>query len=306
VGQKLAEELRIPHIHTPHSLGLWKRDNMDGDPNNNEKKYRFKERIQREFLIYRSCDHIIATTEEQIDLLTSHYDLTDKHVTVIPPGIDENRFTPVRGRERKQLRKRIGIKSPTIYAVGRMATNKGYDLLIKALPTVQKLVPQAQLLLAAGGEDSQRDREKESELQSIAQEVGVFEKIKWAQYIPDDDMPNYYRAADVFGLSSRYEPFGMTAVEAMACGTPTVITVHGGLHELIDFGNQALFADPNCSEEFGTILAFPLRYPALSEELSIEGSRFARRSFGWTGIAKRTIAIFDRFKGKYADLDIEA
>jgi mannosylfructose-phosphate synthase len=95
----------------------------------------------------------------------------------------------------------------------------------------------------------------------------------------------------------------MTAVEAMACGTPTVVTVHGGLHELIDFGTQALFADPTCPEEYGTILAMPIRYPRLAEELSIEGSRFARRTFGWTGIAKQTLHVFNQFKGKYAEQD---
>lgn len=304
-GQKLAEELHIPHIHTPHSLGWWKQHEMEGDPQELEKTYRFEERIQAEFLVYRSCDHVIATTEEQLDLLKSKYDLTDRNITVIPPGIDENRFTPIRSLERKTLREKLGISTPTIYTVGRMATNKGYDLLIQAMPTVHKLVPEAQLLLAAGSDNSQRDQEKEAELRSAARKAGVYENIEWAQYIPDDQMPDYYRAADVFALSSRYEPFGMTAVEAMACGTPTVVTIHGGLHELIDFGTQALFADPTSPEEFGTILSIPLRYPRLADELSIEGSRFARRAFGWTGIAKRTLAVFNQFNGKYDEQNLE-
>jgi len=305
VGQKIAEELRIPHIHTPHSLGWWKRHEMNGSPDELEQKYRFEERIRREFLVYRSCDHIIATTEEQLEMLTSQYDLTEKHIAVIPPGIDETRFTPVRGLERQKHRERFHMTAPTIYAVGRMAANKGYDLLIQALSVANKLVPGTKLLLAAGSDDSERDREKEDELKTLANEVGILDQIDWAQYISDDEMADYYRAADVFALSSRYEPFGMTAVEAMACGTPTVVTVHGGLHELIDFGTQALFADPTSAEEFGTILAMPLRYPHLAEELSIEGSRFARRNFGWTGIAKRTIATFDQFKGKYSDQGVE-
>lgn len=304
-GQKISEELRIPHIHTPHSLGWWKRHDMDGDPEELERTYRFEERIHREFMIYRSCDHIIATTEEQRDMLKSQYDMTERHIAVIPPGIDENRFTPIRNLERQKYRERFNMTAPTIYAVGRMAANKGYDLLIQAMTVVKKLVPEAQLVLAAGSDDSKRDQKKETELRNIAQQAGVYDRIQWAQYIPDKELANYYRAADVFALSSRYEPFGMTAVEAMACGTPTVITIYGGLHELIDFGTQALFADPSCAEEYGAILALPIRYPNLAEELSIEGSRFARRTFGWTGIAKRTLALFDQFKGKYSDQNIE-
>ncbi|MFU8773319.1 MAG: glycosyltransferase, partial [Anaerolineales bacterium] len=190
----------------------------------------------------------------------------------------------------------------TIYAVGRMATNKGYDLLIQSLPTVIKLVPDARLLLAAGGENSERDQEKVDELKMMAEDRNVNQYIDWASYIPDEDLANYYRAATVFALSSRYEPFGMTAIEAMACGTPAVITIHGGLHELIDFGTQALFADPNAPEEFGTMLSIPMRYPRLADELSNEGSRFARRYFGWTGIAKRTISLFESHRAEYEEL----
>jgi mannosylfructose-phosphate synthase len=88
----------------------------------------------------------------------------------------------------------------------------------------------------------------------------------------------------------------------MACGTPTVVTVRGGLHEVIDFGLHALYADPMVPEEFGTMLSMPLRYDALRDRLSQEGARFSRRQFGWTGVAKRTLAVFDRFRGRYDEL----
>ena len=306
-GQKIAEELRIPHIHTPHSLGAWKREGMEGesDPEELEKRYRLEERIHKEFLTYRSCDHIIATTEEQLEVLQTEYDLPDKHISVIPPGVDENRFTPARNLVRKELQERFEIGPYTIYAVGRMAKNKGYDLLIQYLPTVFKLVPEAELLLAAGSDNSTRDREQETELKKLAKDLGVHKKIRWERYIPDEDMADYYRASAVFSLSSRYEPFGMTAIEAMACGTPTVITTHGGLYDLIEFGKHAMYADPTQPEEYGAILAMPMRYPRLAEGLSNEGSRFARRTFGWTGIARRTLSIFDQFKAVYAEQEQE-
>ena len=121
------------------------------------------------------------------------------------------------------------------------------------------------------------------------------DKITWRPYIPDDELADYYRSAAIFALSSRYEPFGMVAIEAMACGTPAVITLHGGLKDIIDFGNQALYADPHRPEEYGAMLAMPLLYENLALEISVEGARFARRNFGWTGIAKRILAIFDSF-----------
>jgi len=304
-GQRIAEELNIPHIHTPHSLGEWKQQEMERDTDDASRVYRLEERIHKEFLIYRSCDHIIATTAEQLEQLQTQYEIPEKHVEVIPPGVDERRFTPARKLEIIELKNRFSIQPNTIYAVGRMATNKGYDLLIRSLAMTRITVPDARLLLAAGGENSSRDMEKLAELKQLARELDVDEAITWAQYIPDEELVDYYRAADVFALSSRYEPFGMTAIEAMACGTPTVITVHGGLHDLIDFGTQALYADPFLPDEFGTMLALPLRYPRLADELSNEGSRFARRTFGWTGIAKRTLAVYAQYQSKYADTNLE-
>jgi mannosylfructose-phosphate synthase len=294
-GQKIAEELGIPHVHTPHSLGWWKQATMgeDMDEETMEATYRFKERIRTEFLVYQTSDHVIATTEPQTELLQEHYDVLPRHITVIPPGMDENRFSPARREERAHLREQYGLQEKDVLILGRMAQNKGYDLLLQALPTLFELVPESRLVAAVGSEDSEQDSEGVSQLRALADELGVEDRIKWVQYVPDEDLPNYYRAASVFALPSRYEPFGMVAIEAMACGTPTVVTTHGGLFELIDFGNQALYADPFRPLEFGTMMALPLLHPTLSHELAVEGARFARRNFGWTGIAKRILGIFD-------------
>ncbi len=299
-GQKIAEELGIAHIHTPHSLGWWKEQNMgsntDMDEKQMEKAYRFQERIRKEFLVYQTCDHLIATTEQQTEILQERYDVLERHVTVIPPGMDENRFSPVRQEERKLLQEKYDIRPHDVLALGRMAKNKGHDLLIASLPTLIQLVPDARLVAAIGSDSSKQDDRGVSELVNLAQELGITDKIVWPKYIPDDDLANYYRSPGVFALSSRYEPFGMVAIEAMACGTPTVVTVHGGLFELIDFGKHALFADPNRAAEFGTMLAMPMLYPDLASEMSVEGARFARRNFGWTGIAKRILTIFDSYR----------
>ena len=297
-GQKIAEELEIPHIHTPHSLGSWKQTNMgmDMDENVMEKTYRFEERIRKEFLIYQLCDHVIATTEQQVELLKDEYDLLDSRVTRIPPGMDENRFSPVRQADLVALRKKYGLKEFDLLALGRMAHNKGYDLLFNALPTLFELVPEARLIAAIGGEDSEQDDKGVATLRKQAEEMGFADRIVWTKYIADEDLANYFRACAVFAMPSRYEPFGMVAIEAMASGTPTVITVHGGLFEVVEFGKHALYADPNRPAEFGAMLALPMLHPALAHRLSVEGARFARRNFGWTGIAKKTMNVFSAAK----------
>ncbi|MEM1027406.1 MAG: glycosyltransferase [Planctomycetota bacterium] len=299
-GQKIAEELQIPHIHTPHSLGWWKRHRMKGAKEVGEGGgLRFDERIQKEFVLFRSCDHVIATSEQQVDLIEREYQLPKDHITMIPPGIDEGRFTPSPPSRLADIRQKFGMRETDVYVVGRAAHNKGYDLIIKALPHLKKLQPKARLVLAAGGNSTQ-DKKLIEKWKTMAKDAGVGRSIKWLGYIDDEDLADYYRAPGIFALPSRYEPFGMTAVEAMSCGTPTVLTTHGGLFQQIEFGKHALVADPKRPAEFAAMLSLPMQYPWLRDTLTVEGARFARRTFGWTGIARRTLLVFDRFKGKYS------
>lgn len=292
-GQRIAEELRIPHVHTPHSLGTWKRRGMGGDQGEAELTYRFNERIRKEFLIYRRCDHVIATTQQQVEVLGQDYDVPEWHMTMIPPGIDESFYTPIPTRQVATVRRRLHFGAHDVYAVGRAANNKGYDLLISALPQLRESVKDARLQLAVGA-GTRRDTRLIESWKSLSRQLGVENEVRWLGHIPDEAMADHYRAAAVFALSSRYEPFGMTAIEAMACGTPTVITVHGGLHEMVEFGVHALYANPKRSTEFATVLSLPIRYPRLRQVLTVEGARLARREFGWRGVARRTVAVIEK------------
>lgn len=298
-GQQIAEELQIPHIHTPHSLGWWKAKDMESLHESDFADYRFEERIRREFILYRTCDMVIATSEQQAQLIEEEYALPHDHIVMIPPGIDEHRFTATTPEELARIRERLKMSINDVYVVGRAATNKGYDLIIDALPHLQKMQPQARLVLAAGA-NSEDDKALVNGWMQQAAELGVAGSIDWRGYIADDALVDHYRAAGVFALPSRYEPFGMTAVEAMSCGTPTVLTTHGGLHAQIEFGLHGLVADPTRPEEFAAMINMPMQHPWLREKLSVEGARFARRAFGWTGIARRTIDVFERFRGRYA------
>lgn len=299
-GQRIAEELGIAHVHTPHSLGAWKKRDMEGDSQEIESNYRFEERIRKEFLVFRRCDYLIATSNSQVEQLTKDYEVPEWHIAMIPPGIDEARYTPVTQAEAKAIRRRLRFRQHDVYTVGRAAANKGYDLLIRALPELRETVPDARIQFAVGA-NNRADEKKIDKWKALATELGVAEQVNWIGYVEDDEMTDYYRATPVFALPSRYEPFGMTAIEAMACGTPCVITVHGGLEEMFDFGSQALFADPKRPREFATMLAMPMRYPRLRERLSIAGARFARKNFGWRGIARRTQIVLDRERGRTRD-----
>ncbi len=269
-GQSLANRFKVPHLHTPHSIGSWKRDNMDGDPRELEAKYNFRQRIREEKVIYDECDVVIATTPKQREILQNgDYDVPTEKIKVIPPGYDDQRFFPVSRTTRQAIKRDLDLDGKIVLALGRVAKNKGYDLLVRAMPPVFSRVPDARLLLAIGSTDpSESEAAQVDELRQLARELGIADRVLFRDYIPDELLADYYRAGDVFALSSRYEPFGMTAVEAMACGTPTVVTTEGGLWEQVTWGLEALYANPFDPEAFGHAVAAILQHRHVYDQLA--------------------------------------
>jgi len=293
-GSMIGEKLGIAHVHTPHSLGTWKKEQMESEFSEDavafEKKYNFLERIKNEKIIYRSCDLLIATTPIQVDKIESDYNIPKKRISMVPPGYDDNRFFPVGEPTRQTLRAQIGFKGKTVFAVSRLAVNKGFDLLLESFTLVKERIPDAILVLAIGFED--RDEVEEGiyqELLAIIKKRGIKKNVKFVGFIPEEELPDYYRAADLFVLSSRYEPFGMTAVEAMASGTPCVITTHGGLSRVLEHGVHALLADTFDREELGISMYQALKYETLYHRLSVKGAQRARARFTWTGVTQKLL-----------------
>ncbi|HEY4247431.1 MAG TPA: glycosyltransferase [Lacunisphaera sp.] len=296
--QRLAEALDVPHVHTPHSLGLWKKQLMEkdfpDDAANFEKKYNFTQRINEETLLYRHCDEVIATTPPQVDMIVDDYGAPAEQVHMIPPGYDDNRFYPVSAASRTALRQRLGFEGRVVLAIGRLARNKGYDLLLDAFSVVASRIPDAALQLAVGGATLNAGEQKIlDDLKAQSVSLGIDHRVKFSGFVADADLSDYYRAADVFVLSSRYEPFGMTAIESMACGTPTVVTTHGGLYRALTFGRHALYADSFDKEDLGISIVKVLKHPRLAHRLGRMGAHKARSLFTWTGIAQQLISLIE-------------
>lgn len=298
-AQHLSDVLDVPHIHTPHSLGIWKLRQMETDrPNDREsfmKEYNFDKRIHHERMLYADAQCVVATTPPQADMLRDDYELPVEKIRMIPPGYDDNRFYPVSEASRKLIRQRLGLSGHLVFAVGRLAKNKGYDLLVQGFSVMASRNPNARLLLAVGGE-SMDAQEKAIllELKTLSAKLGLQDKVEFRGFIADADMADYYRGADIFALSSRYEPFGMTAIEAMACGTPTVVTIHGGLYRALTYGRHALIADPLDSEDFGITMHKLSQLPRMRSRLGRMGAHKARSLFTWTGVAQQLIAEVER------------
>ncbi len=299
-GQHMAEELNVPHIHTPHSIGTWKqrlmREDSTDDDARLEEVYNFSRRIHHESTLYRECDMVVATSPIQLDMFKADYGLPADKVKMIPPGYDDNRFFPVSEASRISIRESLQYDPDVkvVASIGRLARNKGFDLLVDAFAVVAKHTDNVVLRLAVGTETEQTMEDPMlKELIDKIKGHGIQERVILSGSLEDPDMPDFYRAADVFCLPSRYEPFGMTAIEAMACGTPTVVTTHGGLFRTLTYGIDALYADSFDAGDFGYTILKALRHPAIHNRLASSGAHKVRSLFTWTGIAQQLLKIVE-------------
>jgi mannosylfructose-phosphate synthase len=289
-GQRMAEELGVRHIHTPHGLGaLIKREagpNVAPDAATPAEPIDAARRVIHERSHFAAADILVATTPGQHEMLMTDYQIPGEKCFMVPPGYDDTRFFPVGDFTRQAIRRRLGFSTPVILAIGRLSKDKGHELLIRAFALVVERLPDAILHLAVGGEHlSQEEQTVFFYLRALVSELGLASKVKFAGSIPADQLPDYYRAVDVFVLSSRQEALGTTAIEAMACGTPTVLTVHGDLHHAVTFGQHGLYADPHDSEDFGIMIAKILKHPRLRSQLRQQGAEKARSLFTWRQVA---------------------
>lgn len=302
VGSELAKIFDVFHIFTPHSLGTWKKMEMEralteeGVRLNREKferQYNFEQRIKTEKTIMNNVNKVIATTPQQRGIIHERYGIADEKIAVIPPGFHPDKYRRIEGKTLKKAIEKHKLPPRFVLSVGRITPYKGYDLLMKAMKHVLKEIPDIKLVLRIGSERlTESEMQKKNELLQLAEELGVVDNILFYNYI--EELEDFYNAAEVFVLPSTYEPFGMVAIESMACGTPAVVTQRGGLSHLLVDGQDALLVDPVDTKALAKAILKLLKDRTLYSELSRKGSEKAHSMFTWEMIAKRTLDIIEQ------------
>lgn len=294
-GDRLSKRWGIPHVHTPHSMGLLKRQNHAWGARGETSADNLDERIQQERVIYHRANLIVSTAAEQTRCLNQcdEYNVTNDKIAQIPPGVDVSLFHPDQSMIEMDDSQLAKHSAPVVFAAGRLASSKGYDLLIQAFPAVLQRIPTARLVLATGSmRPSKEEAQLLEELKTIAHHLAISARVTFINCVDQRRLASYYRSADVFVLCSRNEPFGMTAIEAMACGTPTVVTTRGGLWEELTWGHDCIYCDPVDSDALAHAICSPLLQPRIRQQLSKNGMETVHRRYTWNRIAEQ---FLDRY-----------
>jgi len=290
----VAKALDRPAFFTAHSLGAWKKEQMGGDPAEMEKKFKFSHRISEELRIFRSVSAQTATTEVQRDKLGELYGFTSKDIATIPPGVDIHTFRPL---ESGEARMDIGLTERYILCLSRIDSNKGHDLLLNAFSLVCKSVPDIHLVIGGGSTSKAGPTELEvlANMKRIIVEKDMGDRVHITGYIPDEHLVATYRQAEMFVLPSLFEPFGMTALEAMACGRPVVASRLGGIREVVTSEESGLLVDPADPGEFSAAIIRLLNDEQLSRRIGEQGRHIVRERYSWEVIAARHIKFYEKY-----------
>ena len=292
VATELRRRLDIPVVQIFHAMGKTKRRHqkkVDTSPGN---------RIKTEMEVIAGVDKIIAQCPNERAELVNDYNADPDKIALIPSAVNTSIFKPVAQNEARQ---KIGLETgkKVIVYVGRLLPRKDVRNIVRALALLTGQVERAEdvpLLMIVGGESVEPDpvaTPEIDELQKLARELGVSEHIRFMGKKQPELLRYYYSAADVAVTTPWYEPFGLTPLEAMACGRPVIGSAVGGITFTIQDSETGLLVPPRDPQALAASLQCLLAQPSLMRRMGEEARKRVEREFSWSIVAMRTGALYD-------------
>jgi D-inositol-3-phosphate glycosyltransferase len=288
VAMGLKRILGIPFVVTFHALGrvrLLYQAQADRFPT---------ERLVIEDRIIAEADHIIAECPQDAADQISLYGADPVKLRVVPCGFDEDELRPI---DKTIARRTLDLEAhrPVILQLGRMVPRKGVDDAIRGFARMVHRHRIAGSMLIVGGESDEPDPLETPEigrLQQIARQERVADCVRFAGRADRSRLKFYYSAADVFVTTPWYEPFGITPLEAMACGTPVVGSDVGGIKFSVRDGRTGYLVPPHDPEALGARIARLVSNPTLRQQLGREALHRVRRRFTWRKVSESIAEVY--------------
>jgi glycosyltransferase involved in cell wall biosynthesis len=188
--------------------------------------------------------------------------------------------------------------------VSRLVERKGVGNVVSALAEV----PGAEVVIAGGPDKAELPRNEEARrLMGLAEQAGVADRVRLLGRVDRADLPALLRSADAVVCVPWYEPFGIVALEAMACGVPVVASAVGGLVDTVVDGVTGVHVPPRSPHDLAEALRCLLGDPVLRRRLGAAGARRARRRYGWNRVARSTLGVYaELLQPEVADVGAEA
>jgi D-inositol-3-phosphate glycosyltransferase len=285
VGMMLKKLTGVKQVHTHHSLGAVKYQAVPTRPPI------ATTRLETEARCMATAERLVATSPQEAEDIQSYIQDPLQNIAVIPCGTDIDRFGLV---SREEARQKLGIdpEAKVAFYIGRFDPRKGIETLIRAAHLSQVgQDPNFQLIVGGGSRPGQADGAERERLELLVGDLGMG-SVKFPGRIPDELMSAYYAAADAVVVPSHYEPFGLVAIEAMACRTPVIASSVGGLQYSVISEETGLLAPPKDEVAFAAALDRILSDAAWRDRLGEAARDRVRSHFSWDSVAEQLSRMY--------------
>jgi D-inositol-3-phosphate glycosyltransferase len=289
VAAELKRLLGIPFVVTFHALGKVRRAHQGELDDFPDARFDIEARVVAE------ADQIIAECPQEEEDLIRLYNAEPTRLTIVPGGFDAAGFWPI-GKPLARVALGIPHDERVVLQLGRLVPRKGVDTAIRGFARFVRGHRERARLLIVGGDSDDPTRDSTAEmlrLRALAEEEGVAEAVSFVGRKGRDALRWYYSAADVFVTTPWYEPFGITPVEAMACGTPVVGSNVGGIKFTVRDGETGYLVPPKDPAAVAERLAHMFAHPKLLSTLSRQAVERATALFTWRGVARSMAAVYE-------------
>jgi glycogen synthase len=278
----LKHVFRIPLAATIHSTEVGRRNGLHTD---------YERMIhQTENWLAHESWRVICCSHYMSGQVRWAYGLPQDRVTTIPNGVDVSVYE--KEFDRAEFRKRFAFPEEKIVLfVGRLVYEKGVQTLMSAVPKILSRVNAKFVVVGDGG---MRD--------SLMRQVGnmrLAHRIMFTGFLDEDSLRKLYQVADVCVVPSLYEPFGITALEAMAAKTPLVASNTGGLSEIVEHDNTGTKVFPGNADSVAWGVTRVLLDPGYANWIKLNAYQKALQVYDWAKIAKQTKEFYEQILKEY-------
>jgi D-inositol-3-phosphate glycosyltransferase len=295
VAMHLKHLLSIPFVITFHALGKVRRIHQKDADEFPDARLEIEERIMQE------ADSIIAECPQDQADMTGLYHADPSKIKIIPCGFNPNEFDPV---PKDVARAKLGwpLNERIVLQLGRIVPRKGIETVIRGFAKFQKHNETPTRLFIVGGNTAEPDPQTTPEigrLQTIAEEEGVAGAVHFTGQMDRRLLGYCYSAADVFVTMPWYEPFGITPLEAMACGTPVIGSDVGGIKFTVKHGTTGFLVPAKNTDALAVCLH---EFFKNLEHMALMGEEAVKqvRQFTWNKIAGKISNLYEEVYAPYA------
>lgn len=245
----------------------------------------------REKALWSRADRIAAVSTSVRSDLISRYGLRDERIRVVYNGVDTSLFRPI---DNPQLpEKRVIEGKKVVLYVGHFGLRKGLPFLIRAMKTVTSEVKDSVLVCVGGVPPWLPKNEYWAYLNLLIEQNDLKGKVILIDRVPNEKLPDYYSASNVFVLPSYYEAFAKVLIEAMACGKPVVTSRLGGTGDSTEDGVNGFLVNYGDLADLANAIVKVLQDEQLAARMGRSGRERVSRDFTWEAVARRIDAIYE-------------